>query len=127
VREKAYLEFDETKSLLGGFGDHTGHHRRKTAEEALRRTEEERKVAEAGARGAPAAPRRAGGAYSAIVLLCSRRDYQVASPNAASASSSGESEGRRCYEYCFGQTAPCKFCQTTIPSVSATGKPGIGR
>jgi len=39
-------------------------------------------------------------------------DYHVAFANRAFREKFGESLGRRCYDYCFGRTSPCDFCQT---------------
>ena len=48
-------------------------------------------------------------------------DYHVAFANRAFREMFGESLGRRCYEYCFGHTSPCDFCQTY--NVLKTGHP----
>ena len=48
-------------------------------------------------------------------------DYHVAFANRAFRERFGESQGRRCYDYCFGNTAPCEFCQTY--DVLKTGQP----
>jgi PAS domain S-box-containing protein len=48
-------------------------------------------------------------------------DYHVAFANRAFREKFGESLGRRCYDYCFGRTAPCEFCQTY--NVLKTGEP----
>ncbi len=50
-----------------------------------------------------------------------RPDYQVAFTNRSFREKFGESNGRPCYEYCFGNTEPCKFCESH--SVFKTGKP----
>jgi signal transduction histidine kinase/AmiR/NasT family two-component response regulator len=39
-------------------------------------------------------------------------EYHVAFANRAFRNEFGEANGRRCYEYCFGKSAPCEFCQT---------------
>ena len=39
-------------------------------------------------------------------------DYQVAFTNRSFREQFGEPRGRRCYEYCFGKTAPCEFCES---------------
>lgn len=47
------------------------------------------------------------------VMVCLLRpDYSVAFANRSFRKQFGESKGRKCYEFCFGQTAPCQFCQT---------------
>jgi signal transduction histidine kinase/DNA-binding response OmpR family regulator len=48
-------------------------------------------------------------------------DYHVAFANRAFRERFGESAGRHCYEYCFGNTGPCEFCESY--RVLATGKP----
>ena len=48
-------------------------------------------------------------------------DYHVAFANRAFRERFGESQGRRCYDYCFGQPSPCEFCQTY--DVLKTGQP----
>jgi PAS domain S-box-containing protein len=39
-------------------------------------------------------------------------DYHVVFANFAFREKFGESEGRHCYEYCYGLSKPCKFCET---------------
>ena len=39
-------------------------------------------------------------------------DYHVAFANRGFRDKFGESQGRHCYEYCFGRTAPCEFCES---------------
>jgi PAS domain S-box-containing protein len=48
-------------------------------------------------------------------------DHHVAFANRAFREKFGESKGRYCYEYCYGRTEPCDFCETY--SVLKTGKP----
>jgi signal transduction histidine kinase len=48
-------------------------------------------------------------------------DYQIPFANRAFRRKFGESDGRRCYEYCFGRDAPCDFCQSY--QVLKTGQP----
>jgi len=48
-------------------------------------------------------------------------DYRVVFANRAFREKFGESHGRRCYEYCFGEKEPCDFCETY--KVLKTGKP----
>jgi PAS domain S-box-containing protein len=54
-----------------------------------------------------------------VCLLTS--DRHVAFANRAFRDKFGESNGRHCYEYCFGESAPCSFCQSFKPL--ETGKP----
>jgi len=48
-------------------------------------------------------------------------DYHVKFANRAFRDKFGESEGRHCYEYCFGRTEPCDFCESY--EVLETGQP----
>ena len=48
-------------------------------------------------------------------------DYHVDFANRAFRERFGESEGRRCYDYCFGRPSPCEFCETY--NVLKTGQP----
>lgn len=48
-------------------------------------------------------------------------DRHVAFANRAFRDRFGESGGRHCYEYCFGETAPCEFCESF--QVLETGQP----
>jgi PAS domain S-box-containing protein len=49
------------------------------------------------------------------------RDYHVAFANRSFRKKFGESDGRHCYEYCFGRDAPCDFCESY--NVLRTGQP----
>jgi PAS domain S-box-containing protein len=48
-------------------------------------------------------------------------DYHVPFANRSFREKFGEANGRRCYEYCFGRSEPCDFCETY--NVLKTGKP----
>jgi PAS domain S-box-containing protein len=48
-------------------------------------------------------------------------DYHVAFANRSFREKFGESGGRPCYEYCYGESEPCEFCETY--DVLKTGKP----
>ena len=48
-------------------------------------------------------------------------DYHVAFANRSFRERFGESGGRHCYEYCFGRTKPCEFCESY--KVLETGQP----
>jgi signal transduction histidine kinase len=48
-------------------------------------------------------------------------DYHVKFANRAFRDKFGESEGRYCYDYCFGRTEPCDFCESY--KVLETGQP----
>jgi len=47
------------------------------------------------------------------VMVCLvRPDYRIPFANRAFRNVFGESNGRPCYDYVFGQTEPCQFCET---------------
>ena len=48
-------------------------------------------------------------------------DYHTAFANRAFRQAFGESQGRHCYEYCYGQSKPCEFCQAY--RAMETGRP----
>ncbi len=48
-------------------------------------------------------------------------DYHVAFANRSSREKFGEPGGRHCFEYCFGRTEPCEFCESY--NVLKTGRP----
>ncbi|HMK47848.1 MAG TPA: PAS domain S-box protein, partial [Methanocella sp.] len=48
-------------------------------------------------------------------------DYHIPYGNRAFREKFGELDGRHCYEYCFGKTGPCEFCEAF--TVFKTGKP----
>ena len=48
-------------------------------------------------------------------------DHHVAFANRSFRERFGEADGRHCYEYCFGLTAPCQFCESF--QVFRTGQP----
>jgi PAS domain S-box-containing protein len=54
-----------------------------------------------------------------VCLLTS--DYHVVFANRKFKERFGESEGRPCYEYCWNQKEPCKFCESMTPF--KTGQP----
>jgi len=89
------------------------------AEEALRRAEEERRVGET-VRAERQRLFEVLDTLPAMICLLTP-DYHVAFANRSFRDTFGESEGRRCYEYCFGRAAPCEYCRTY--EVLATGKP----
>jgi len=59
-------------------------------------------------------------ALPAMVCLLTP-DYHVSFANRGFRERFGESNGRRCYEFCFGQDEPCNFCQAY--KVLETGQP----
>ncbi len=48
-------------------------------------------------------------------------DHRVAFANRRSREQFGEPNGRHCYEYCFGRSEPCEFCESY--DVLKTGRP----
>ena len=48
-------------------------------------------------------------------------DYHVAFANRSFREKFGESHGRHCYEYCFGRSEPCEFCESY--TALKTGQP----
>jgi len=48
-------------------------------------------------------------------------DHQVPFANRSFREKFGEPEGRRCYDFCFGNTEPCEFCESY--EVLKTGRP----
>jgi PAS domain S-box-containing protein len=82
---------------------------RKKTEETLRESESRIKVAEA----VEVERRRLIGVLETLpVMICLLTpDYCVAFANRGFRERFGESGGRHCYEYCFGFTKPCDFCQ----------------
>jgi PAS domain S-box-containing protein len=56
-----------------------------------------------------------------IMVCLLTPDYHVAFANRSFRDRFGESRGRHCYEYCFGRTEPCPFCESY--NVLKTGLP----
>jgi PAS domain S-box-containing protein len=92
---------------------------REQAEEALRESEARRKVAEA-----VEVERQQLFAVletlPAMVCLLTP-DYHVAFANRSFRETFGESNGKHCYEYCYGCAEPCAFCESY--TVLETGQP----
>jgi PAS domain S-box-containing protein len=84
-----------------------------------RKADEERKVAEA----THAERRRLLDVLETLpTMICLLTpDHHVAFANRSFREKFGESRGRHCYEYRFGRTEPCNFCETY--NVLKTGKP----
>ena len=56
------------------------------------------------------------------VMICLlTKDHHVAFANTPFKKKFGESNGRHCFEYCFGKIEPCEFCESY--KVLETGKP----
>jgi PAS domain S-box-containing protein len=56
------------------------------------------------------------------VMICLLSpDYHITFANKSFRDKFGESHGQHCYEYCFGLTEPCEFCEAY--QVLKTGKP----
>jgi PAS domain S-box-containing protein len=56
-----------------------------------------------------------------IMICLLTPDYHVAFANRSFREKFGESNGRHCYDYCFGFSEPCEFCESY--KVLETGKP----
>jgi PAS domain S-box-containing protein len=104
---------------LQWFGTNTDVTDCKKAEEILRESEARRKVAEA----VEAERRRLFDVLETLpVMVCLlTSDYRVAFANRSFREKFGESNGRYCYDYCFGRTEPCEFCESY--KVLETGQP----
>jgi PAS domain S-box-containing protein len=92
---------------------------RMQAEEALRESEARRKVAEA----VEAERHRLFDVLETLpAMVCLLTpDYHIAFANLTFREKFGESDGRLCYEYCFGRSKPCEFCESY--KVLETGQP----
>ncbi|MDQ1276703.1 MAG: hypothetical protein QG610_2281, partial [Euryarchaeota archaeon] len=91
----------------------------KRAEEVLRESESCRKVAEA----VDAERRRFFDVLEALPVMITllTPDHKIAFANRCFRERFGESCSRHCYEYCFGHTNPCEFCEAY--KVLETGQP----
>ncbi len=56
-----------------------------------------------------------------IMVCLLTPDYHVAFANRSFREKFGESNGRHCFDYCFGMKEPCQFCESY--NVLKTGKP----
>jgi PAS domain S-box-containing protein len=91
----------------------------KRAEEVLRESESRRKVAEA----VDAERQRFFDVLETLPVMIAllTPDHHITFANRCFREKFGESSGRHCFEYCFGRTGPCEFCESYI--VLETGKP----
>jgi PAS domain S-box-containing protein len=91
----------------------------KQMEEALHKIEASRKVAEA----VDVERRQLFKMLETLpIMICLLTpDYHIAFANRSFREKFGESSGRCCYEYCFGRTKPCEFCESY--KVLETGQP----
>ena len=110
---------DANGNILQWFGTNTDVTEHKHAEEALREIEARRKVAEA----IEAERHRLFNVLETLPVMISllTPDYHVSFANRNFREKFGESGGRYCYEYCFGRTKPCEFCESY--KVLETGQP----
>ena len=92
---------------------------RKQAEAALRESESRRKVAEAREDERKRLLDVLDKLPAMIALLTS--DHRIAFINRSFREKFGEPRGKHCYEYCFGNTGPCEFCEAY--KVLVTGQP----
>ncbi len=91
----------------------------KRMEDALRLSESKRKVAEAVETERKRLLEVLETLPAMICLLTS--DYHIAFANRSFREKFSKFGGQHCYEYCFGQTEPCGFCETY--DVFKTGRP----
>ena len=101
---------DAHGQVLGWVASITDITERKQAEEALRRIEEERKVAEA-VQIERQRMQEVLNLLPAYVVLLSQ-DHQVPFANRFFEERFGKSEGKRCYEYLFNRNEPCDNCES---------------
>ena len=110
---------DAAGNVLQWFGTNTDITDRKKAEMALREIEARLKVAEA----IEAERQRLFDMLETLpIMICLLTpEYHVAFANRSFREKFGESGGRCCYDYCFGRTKPCEFCESF--KVLETGEP----
>ncbi len=114
---------DAAGNILQWFGTNTDVTDRKRAEEMLRESEAQRAVTKA-------VDTERGQLLNILetlpMMICLLTpDYHVAFANRSFRQKYMESGGRCCYDYCFGRTKPCEFCESY--KVLETGSPTIGR
>jgi PAS domain S-box-containing protein len=110
---------DAAENVLQWFGTNTDITDRKKAEMALREIESNRRVTEAIETERLRFFKILETLPIMICLLTS--DYHVNFANQSFKEKFGESYGRCCYDYCFGRTEPCEFCESY--KVLETGQP----
>ena len=110
---------DAAGNILQWFGTNTDITNRKQLEDSLRESEARCKVAEA----VEAERLRLFDILEALpVMVCLLTpDYHIVFSNRSFREKFGESGGRCCYDYCFGRTKPCEFCESY--KVLETGQP----
>ena len=110
---------DAAGNVLQWFGTNTDITDLKRAEMALRESEAQRRVAEV----VESERQRLFDILETLpVMICLlTSDYHVAFANRSFREKFGESGGRCCYDYCFGRTEPCEFCESY--KVLETGQP----
>ena len=110
---------DAAGNVLQWFGTNTDITELKRAEKLLLENETSRKVAEV----VEAERRRLLNILETLpMMICLLTpDYHVIFANRSFREKFGESGGRCCYEYCFGRTKPCEFCESY--KVLETGQP----
>jgi PAS domain S-box-containing protein len=110
---------DAAGNILKWFGTNTDIMERKKAEQALLESEASRRVAEV----VEAERLRLFDILETLpIMVCLlTANYHVAFANRSFRDKFGESGGRCCYDYCFGRTKPCEFCESY--KVFETGQP----
>ncbi len=101
---------DAAGNILQWFGTNTDVTDRKKAEKLLLENEASRRVAEV----VEAERRQLFNILETLpMMICLLTpDYHVTFANRSFREKFGESGGRCCYDYCFGRTKPCEFCES---------------
>ncbi len=119
TRSKAIPILDGSGEIMEWFGTACDITERKRAEEVLLESEANLRVTEA----ISAERQRLYNVLETLpVMICLLTpDYHVAFANRNFRDRFGEANGRHCYEYCYGYSEPCDFCESY--KVLETGKP----
>jgi PAS domain S-box-containing protein len=112
---------DAFGNVLQWFGTNTVVTERKRTEQALLESEASRRVAEV----VEAERQRLFNVLETLpAMICLLTpDYHVAFSNRSFREKFDESDGRCCYDYCFGRKKPCEFCESY--KVLETGQPHL--
>ncbi|HEY6010901.1 MAG TPA: PAS domain S-box protein, partial [Nitrospirota bacterium] len=122
VRERAYLEFDDGGTLIGGFGIAQDITDRKRAEEALLmaqadlelRVEERTRELTVASESVRTERQRLFDVLETlpVYVILLTPEHRIPFANRFFRERFGESGGRRCYEYLFKRAEPCETCET---------------
>jgi PAS domain S-box-containing protein len=117
-------EFAKDDSLISYLGISRDITERKKAEEELKNAKEnlEEQVQQRTAQLANERKRLFDILETVPIMVCLlTTNFHVAFANRSFREKFGESKGRHCYDYCFGKSEPCEFCESY--KVLQTGKP----